>query len=77
MLTPGPTAFAVDEHGNLYMTPKAAVIRVFSPDGKALGEIPLPLPATNVTFGGRDRRTLFITARDKIFTLPMKVRGGQ
>ena len=73
----GSDGFAVDEQGNLYMTPKAAVIRVFSPDGKALGEIPLPLPATNVTFGGRDRRTLFITARDKIFTLPMKVRGGQ
>lgn len=73
----GSDGFAIDERGNLYVTPKAAAIRVVSPDGKNLGDIPLPLPASNATFGGPDRRTLFITARDKVFTLPMKVRGGQ
>jgi sugar lactone lactonase YvrE len=73
----GSDGFAVDEQGNLYVTPKAPAIRVFSPTGRNLGDIPLPLPASNVTFGGPDRRTLFITARDKIFTLPMKVQGGQ
>ena len=59
------------------MTPKAPAIRVFSPAGKNLGEIPLPVQPANVTFGGPDRRTLFITARDRVFTLPMKVKGGQ
>jgi sugar lactone lactonase YvrE len=34
------------------------------------------VPAANATFGGPDRRTLVITARDKVFSLPMKVRGG-
>jgi gluconolactonase len=67
----------VDEQGNLYVTPKAQAIRVFSLTGKNLGEIPLPVAAANVTFGGADRRTLFITARDRVFTLPMKVQGGQ
>jgi sugar lactone lactonase YvrE len=73
----GSDGFAVDEQGNLYVTPKAQAIRVFSPTGQHLGEIPLPVAAANVTFGGPDRRTLFITARDRVFTLPMKVRGGQ
>jgi gluconolactonase len=50
---------------------------VFSPNAKHLGDIPLPIPASNITFGGHDRHTLFITARDRVFTLPMKVRGGQ
>ncbi len=73
----GSDGFAVDEQGNLYVTPKAHAIRVFSSTGKNLGEIPLPVAAANVTFGGADRRTLFITARDRVFTLPMKVQGGQ
>ena len=44
--------------------------------GRKLGEIPLPAAPSNVTFGGPDRKTLFITARDKVYTLPMKVAGG-
>lgn len=73
----GSDGFAVDEQGNLYVTPKAMEIRVFSPAGKNLGQIPLPVQPANVTFGGPDRRTLFITARDRVFTLPMRVQGGQ
>jgi gluconolactonase len=73
----GSDGFAVDEQGNLYVTPKAQAIRVFSPTGMNLGEIPLPVQPANVTFGGPGRRTLFITARDRVFTLPMKVQGGQ
>ena len=29
----------------------------------------------NVTFGGKDRQTLFITAMGSVYTLKMKVRG--
>lgn len=72
----GSDGCAVDAEGNLYLTPKAAVIRVFAPDGRLVGDIPLAVPGSNVTFGGPDRRTLFITARDKVFTLPMQVSGG-
>jgi len=72
----GCDGFAVDERGNLYATVKEPVLRVFGPDGRVIGDIPLPVPAANATFGGRDRTTLVITARDKVFSLPMKVRGG-
>jgi len=72
----GSDGFAVDERGNLYVTPKANHVRVFAPSGRKLGEIPLPAPPSNVTFGGPGRKTLFITARDKVYTLPMHVAGG-
>ena len=72
----GSDGFAVDEQGNLYVTPKANHVRVFDPAGRKLGEIPLLAAPSNVTFGGPGRKTLFITARDKVYTLPMKVAGG-
>lgn len=72
----GCDGFAVDERGNLYATVKEPALRVYAPDGAVIGDIPLPVPAANATFGGPDRRTLVITARDKVFSLPMKVRGG-
>jgi gluconolactonase len=72
----GCDGFAVDERGNLYATVKEPVLRVFAPDGTVVGDIPLPVPAANATFGGPDRKTLVITARDRVFSLPMKVRGG-
>jgi len=41
-----------------------AGIGVFSPSGDALGTIAVPQLTSNVSFGGSDQRTLFITARD-------------
>jgi len=72
----GCDGFAVDERGNLYATVKEPALRVFAPDGTVVGDIPLPMPGSNATFGGPDRRTLFITARDKVYSLPMRVRGA-
>lgn len=72
----GCDGLAFDEHGNVYTTPKKPMIAVFAPDGTLVGEIPLPGNATNVTFGGADHKTLFITARDKVLALPMKLTGG-
>lgn len=53
----------VDCAGNLYVTQTDVV--VLSPAGLEIGRIPAPSPnasVTNVAFGGRDRKTLFITA---------------
>ena len=72
----GFDGFAIDEHGNLYGTPKAKLVRVHAPDGSTIGEIPLPESPSNVTFAGPDRNTLVVTVKDKVFALPMKVRGG-
>lgn len=72
----GCDGFAIDGHGNLYGTPKAALVRIWAPDGTPIGEIPLPDSPSNVTFGGPDRTTLFMTVKDKVFALPMRVSGG-
>jgi gluconolactonase len=64
----------LDERGNLYLTSREG-IAVFDPAGKALGVIPVPEGPANVTFGGKDKMTLFITARTGFYSVPMAVRG--
>jgi gluconolactonase len=66
----------VDEKGNLYLTqPREKCVLVLSPAGKNLGRITLPQSPSNCTFGGKDRRTLFVTARTSLYAVPMAVRG--
>jgi len=51
-------------------------VTVFDKDGKKLGDIPVPEGWTaNITFGGKDLKTLFITAMDSVYTLEMAVAG--
>lgn len=69
----GSDGIALDNKGNVYLTPSD--LQIYSKKGKLLGEIRLPQKPSNVCFGGEDAKTLFITARKSIYTLPMKVRG--
>lgn len=85
----GGDGMAVDREGNLYVAagihrPRgphetAEVppgIYVITPEGKLLGRIPIPEDVlTNVTFGGDDLRTLFITAGKTLFTLRVRTPG--
>ena len=57
-----------DENGNLYFTMRGGVW-VAAPDGKSLGLIPIPEFASNVGFGGRDGKTLFITCSKKVYSI--------
>jgi gluconolactonase len=63
----------LDELGNLYLT--SGGIRVFSPQGKQIALIEIPEGPANVTFGGKDSKTLFVTARTGFYSLRMNVRG--
>jgi gluconolactonase len=58
---PGGDGMAVDDAGNLYVADDAGV-DVFSPTGTKIGTIKVPVKASNCTFGGTDRQTLYITA---------------
>lgn len=70
----GSDGMTRDSAGNLYLTGKG--VTVFDKEGKKLGEIPVPEGWTaNVTFGGKDLKTLFITAMDSVYTLRMTVAG--
>src|SRR5262245_17387014 len=53
-----------------------AGVYVISPAGKLLGRIPIPEDViTNVAFGGRDRKTLYVTAGKTLYRFPVKVSG--
>lgn len=71
----GSDGMTLDDAGNLYLTGRAGVT-VFAADGERLGVIAVPEAWTaNVCFGGKEHRTLFITASDSLYTLEMKTRG--
>lgn len=70
----GSDGMTLDERGNVYLTD--GVVAVYAPDGTLLEEIRFPQGPANVTFGGADRRTLFVTARKSVYTLRMSVRGA-
>lgn len=70
----GSDGMTLDNKGNLYLTNKG--VFVFSPQGKQILHIPIEEEWTgNVTFGGKKNRTLFITASQSVYTLPMNVSG--
>lgn len=70
----GGDGLTVDVKGNLYIT-SALGLQVFDPSGKLLGIIALPEQPANCTFGGPDRKTLYVTARTSLYTVPMEVAG--
>ena len=70
----GSDGMTLDEHGNLYLTGNG--VHIYSPEGVLLTHVEVPEKWTaNVTFGGTDGKTLFITAMDSVYTLQMNVRG--
>jgi gluconolactonase len=70
----GGDGLTVDTNGNLYIT-SALGVQVVSPEGKILGIIPFPEQPANVTFVGKDRQTLFVTARKSVYTASMEAKG--
>jgi len=63
----------MDERGNVYIA--ADRILVYTPAGELIETIDVPEQPSNCCFGGRDGKTLFITARTSVYALEMKVRG--
>lgn len=70
----GGDGLTVDTNGNLYIT-SGLGLQVFNPKGELLGIIRLPEQPANVTFGGKDFRTLYVTARTSLYTIPMEAKG--
>jgi gluconolactonase len=70
----GPDGMGVDCAGNLYVTGGAGV-DVFSPDGQKLGTIGGVNSATNVAFGGPERKTLYITGGNSLYSIDLGIPG--
>src|ERR1043166_7633769 len=71
----GSDGMTIDTEGNIYLTGRG--VTVFDKTGKKLVNIPIPEAWTaNVTFGGKDRHLLFITASKKVYGVKMRVKGA-
>lgn len=69
-----PDGLKVDSQGNLWASGQGG-IRIFSPQGKLLGQIQLPEVAANIAFGGADGKVAYITASSSIYRLPLRIAG--
>ncbi|MES2568489.1 MAG: SMP-30/gluconolactonase/LRE family protein [Verrucomicrobiota bacterium] len=71
----GSDGMTLDAEGNVYLTGRG--VTVFDKTGKKLTNIPIPEPWTgNVTFAGKERRLLFITASKRVYGVQMRVKGA-
>lgn len=72
----GSDGMTLDAEGNLYLTGKG--VTVYDNAGRRVQQIDVPEPWTaNVCIGGKDRRTLFVTASKGLYAIALRVRGAE
>ena len=70
----GSDGMTIDNKGNIYLTGRG--VTVFNSKGEQIEQIPVEANWTaNVCFGGKDMKTLFITASQYLYSLRMNVKG--
>jgi gluconolactonase len=70
----GSDGMTIDSKGNIYLTGNG--VTVFNQKGEKIEHIPIDAKWTaNVCFGGKDMKTLFITASQYLYSLRMDVKG--
>ena len=69
-----PDGMKVDQQGNVYLTGPQG-IWIFDPNARHLGVIQVPEGAANLSWGGENWQTLFITARSSIYRIQLKISG--
>jgi gluconolactonase len=71
----GSDGMTLDSDGNLYLTGKG--VTVFDKTGKQIEHIDVPESWTaNVSFGGKDHQTLFVTASKGLYAIKLRVKGA-
>jgi gluconolactonase len=71
----GSDGMTIDNKGNVYLTSNAVL--VYNKNGERIETIRVPEGPANVCFGGKDRQTLFITARTSLYSIKMRVKGAE
>ena len=66
----GPDGMKVDRNGNLFVTGPGGIL-VLDSTGTHLGTMSIPIPATNLAFGPRER-DLYVTARSTVYRISME-----
>jgi gluconolactonase len=71
----GSDGMTIDEKGNIYITGRG--VTVFDKTGKQIEHIDVQEPWTaNVSFGGKDHQTLFITASKSLYSIRLIFKGA-
>ena len=65
----------IDVLGNLYVSGPGG-LWVITPEGVHLGTIVAPRHIHNMAWGGEDGRTLFLCARDRLYTMRLNIPGA-
>ena len=69
-----PDGIRVDQKGNIYGSGPGGVW-IISPEGKHLGTIKIPERVSNVAWGDKDGKTLYITASTSLYRIKLKIAG--
>lgn len=74
----GIDGMSMDVDGNIYGAAGSGAsggVYVFNPQGKQLAFVPTPEPPTNCVFGGKDRKTLYVTAGKSLYRIRLGIPG--
>lgn len=69
----GSDGMTLDDAGNVYLT--SGAVWVYDKAGKPVAELKVPEGPSNVCFGGKDKKTLFITARTGLYAIRCVTSG--
>ena len=72
----GSDGMTIDSEGNLYLSNGRGVHVVDSKTAKEIEFIPVPEMPANLSFGGKDHKTLFICARTGFYSVRLKNAGA-
>jgi gluconolactonase len=69
-----PDGMKVDVEGNIYSAGPGG-IWIFTPEGKPLGTLLIPMRVSNVAWAGADRKTLYVTGAESIYRVRLNIAG--
>lgn len=71
-----PDGLRLDKNGNIYSSGPGGVW-IISPEGKHLGTIKVPEVVSNVAWGDKDSKTLYITASTSVYRIKVNIAGDR
>jgi gluconolactonase len=71
-----PDGLRLDKNGNIYGAGPGGVW-IISPEGKHIGTIKVPEVVSNVAWGEKNGKTLYITASTSVYRIKLKVAGDR
>jgi gluconolactonase len=71
-----PDGIRCDADGRVFSSAGDGV-QIFNTNGELIGKILVPESPANLCFGGKNHKTLFITARTSLYSIELNVKGAK